>query len=495
MLTKPKPTCYLGMFFFLMLSVSGFAQYNENYFPLRNYKADISLINRLNLKYDSIANNNLITDKKSKKELKEAIKYSKASLKSLDSAGYLMKKDNITIYLQKIADNIQKNNDLLKGQNLHVFTYRTEEPNASNRSAGLILFNLDLLSKMDSEEETAFILCHEISHDILGHVVKGMLYKTQLDSDPKYKAELKKINNQEFNRLQAYEKLYAKYLSEYTSQRRSMEIQADSLGLLLYLNCGYNSDAALSVITKLDSVDQMVFRDSIPYSVYFDFKNYPFKKSWLENENTEDSFGGNIDNTFEKPDSLKTHPDSKIRVEKMKDIIAARANKQMSPALVGNFTSIREQSIFEMIEYFQQEYFFSQALFYSISMLKKYPGNKYLHTSIVNCFAEISIAQKNHYFSKVVEYPNDSWSKNYYRFLIFLHNTNSDILDNLRQNYYSSLSSKDNSIFAEYVNAFINGHSAPLTTKQEIFKTFKAKFNDSYYTELLEKKLKLIKTK
>lgn len=273
-------TLILSLVSFLLLSQNFAHDYN----PIRNYQADFSLLSKVNKAYDSILKTIKIEDRTVRKSFEKSINSSKARLKTLDSAGYLMRKDTITKYLQAIVDKVVQNNKQLKNQNLTVFTYRTEVPNASNRAAGVILFNLDLFTKMDSEEEVAFIICHEISHDILGHVVQGLVKQTEMEKDPKYKKELEKIKKQEFNKLKSYENLFAKYISEYTGQKRTHEIQADSLGLLLYLNSGYESFQALNVVDKLDSVDAILFKDSIDYSKHFSFSDYPFKNNLLKAE-------------------------------------------------------------------------------------------------------------------------------------------------------------------------------------------------------------------
>jgi predicted Zn-dependent protease len=479
---------FLFSFIFSLASCSIISQnFTKDYSPLRNYQSDLSVLTKLNKSYDSILKTIKIEEKSARKSFEKSISSSKARLKTLDSAGYLMRKDTITKYLQAIVNKVIQNNKLLQNQSLTVFTYRTEVPNASNRAAGVILFNLDLFTKMDSEEEVAFIICHEISHDILGHVVQGLVKQTEMEKNPKYKLELEKIKKQEFNKLKSYENLLAKYISEYTGQRRAHEIQADSLGLVLYLNSGYEPFHALKVVDKLDSVDAILFKDSIDYNKHFSFTDYPFKKSLLEAE-VEESIGGNIDETFEMPDSLKTHPDCKKRHVKMQALINTYKSSTKNE-LVGNFSFYKEMAQFEMIEYLQQDYYFSKGLYYTIALLNKYPENQYLQTSFVNCLVEIQRAQKDHYFSSVVEYPSKVWGASYYQFLVFLHNTNSETTKNIYKRYAQLKTNKSSNKYNDYVNTLINGIEAAKEEREKLVFTYNEKHHENYYTTALENKL------
>lgn len=474
----------------LIIPCHSLSQISENnYYPFRNYSPDQDLLERINAIYDSIGSGQLLNGKDIKKSFKTSIQNSKAKLKSLDSAGYLMQRDTLTKYLQAITDHITQSNNSLREERLTVFSYRSNEPNASNRAAGIILFNLDLLTRLETEEEIAFVLCHEISHDILEHVVQNMIKQTEMNKNPVYKKKLEEIKNQEFNQLSAYETLVAKFLYENSGLRRVQESQADSLGLVLFLNCGYNPLYAMKVISKLDSVDEILFKDPIEYEKHFSFSDYSFKKSWLDASEEEESIGGNLDDSYHMPDSLKTHPDCKKRCEAMRRIID-KSNKPITSKYMREFEPLRKVTQFEMVEFFQQNHYFSKALYYSIELLRIYPENQYLHASVANCLLEISLAQKNHYFSSVVEYPSKTYGESYFRFLTFLHNTNSDVISTLAVKYHKK-HNKGGDVFTDYVTTLIEGANANQEHYPKLVNDFKQQHQDPYYASLLETKFKI----
>jgi hypothetical protein len=57
--------------------------------------------------------------------------------------------------------------------------------------------NLGLIGKIETESQLAFIICHEIGHDLLGHVVKGIIKRLDIVQNPEFNARLKKVLQQE----------------------------------------------------------------------------------------------------------------------------------------------------------------------------------------------------------------------------------------------------------------------------------------------------------
>lgn len=350
-------------------------------------------------------------------------------------------------------------------------------------SAGVIFVNLDLLTKMDNEGEIAFILAHEMSHDIKDHVVGSLVKLDEIQQSKEFKDELKRLEKQEFNKFRALVTLKLKYLSKYTGHNRGYELQADSLGFVLFANAGYDPYQAAKTMRILDSADFPALRGEIDYNTNLNFPSFPFKKSWLEPEE-EESIGGNLKD-LKFPDSLKTHPDCKERAEKLEKMAVAVKKTDLigKPDRYGYF---RNKASFELIEYMQEEDMYGEALYASLELLKVYPENIYLKSSVVNCLYELYWAQKEHYFSLVTDFPDNRQIESYNKFLVFLHNINSETMKNLAVNYFNANLNKSNeSPFAGYVALLLKSIEMSNEEKAKLPAMYNSAYKDEYFFKLL----------
>src|SRR6185503_14334550 len=99
---------------------------------------------------------------------------------------------------------------------------------------------------------------------------------------------------------------------KFSEHSRENELQADSLGLVLYLNSNYHPYEAVNTILSLDSVDNPAYKGPIDFNKYFGFPGMPFDTSLLINSGYVDLGEGNLKD-IKIDDELKTHPDCEIR--------------------------------------------------------------------------------------------------------------------------------------------------------------------------------------
>ena len=437
--------------------------------------------------FDSIYKSMEFGGKAERKMFRHSIRNSKEYLMSLDTAGLLMHGDPLTAYLQKIADKILTSNPALApSRNVTVFTYRTGTPNAFNMGNGVILFNLDLLAKLENEAEIAYIMAHEISHDLMDHVM-ATLHKTfELSSLPEFKQEAKKIKAQSYNRAKAYDALITRFLIRFMRDRRIKELEADSLGFLMYAKAGYPPKLALRAEKKLDSIDQPAFTSSIDLRGLFDDPSVPFKDWWLLPEEQED-IGGNY-NIGERPDSLKTHPDCKVRLAALERISDLKLEPANGNDLSDNYKIL---ACFELLEHNMAEFDLGNAFYYALQLLKLYPDNEYLKCSFTHCLYELYKAKEDHYFSLVAVPAHEHNIKAYNDVLIYLLNVNSEALKTQMLNYYHAhVHGKIKTNYAAYVAALIHSTTLKRADREKLAYEYKKKYKDPHYTKLLENKFK-----
>ena len=131
--------------------------YRFNYSPLRNYSPDSTIINEINTSYKTHLNSLSIQKKDLLKEVGYAINGLSDYLNDLYNEGLLMAKDTLSNYVQRITNNIILKNPAYFNSPYKVFIYRTTVANAASFGQNVILLNLELIMKLNSEEEMAFI--------------------------------------------------------------------------------------------------------------------------------------------------------------------------------------------------------------------------------------------------------------------------------------------------------------------------------------------------
>lgn len=360
-----------------------------------------------------------------------------------------------SLYISTIVNEIISKNPELKALALRVFFSRAWWPNAYSTGEGTIVFNIDLFIKLKNESQVAFVLCHELAHLYLDHSNKKInRYITTVFSD-EFQQRLKELKRQKYDKNAELDKLEMGIAFKSFRHSRESESEADSVGLRFMKNTGYDCNEALTCLGILDEIDQEKMDYSQQLPKVFTFTEYPFRKRWIEKEAA--FFGVTADNHDNKKleDSLKTHPDCKVRIKTLEPVLqknVAAAGKQfLQPQ--PQFNELQQLFSFEEINFCFSSKKISRSLFSSIRLLEQYPKNAYLVTTIGKCFNEFYEKQKGHYLNNIVDNPSPFREKNYNTLLEFI----------------SRLSLADISNLGYY---FMKQHSTALSSDAEFSKTF-----------------------
>jgi len=486
------------MYFFMCFIFSAnilFAQnFNETYSPIRNYRPTKTIVSGIVQSYKNNISKINSENKKAVKSIKESLKNLSNEFVSLDSESLIMYSDTISHYLSGITNKIKSHNPSIKDRDLKIFLYRTIIPNASSHGNGIIFVNLDLICKLSSEDELAFILCHEIAHDIEAHVINGLTKRYELFYDKKYQEKLKQVGKQEYNRYKSTDALVTKFLSQYDVNSRENELTADSIGLHLFYNAGYVSGNAVKTIINLDSIDSPLFHTPIDFKSLLNLKGFTFDEEMLNPEKSATLWESNLD--YKIPDSLKTHPDCKLRAEALQRIIK---NKHLDGLQreqpFADYNYFKTVCTFEYVEHAMNYKYYSYALYCAIELLEKYPSNNYLKCVTSNCYYEIYAAQLRHRFSEIVDFPDKKFPKDYNKLLAFLQNANSSVLKDVCMDYYNeNIESLKSNEYADYIKLLINGQDKTKEAFQTDIKSYENSYKNSFYCRQLTEKLDLKKT-
>ena len=125
--------------------------------------------------------------------------------------------------------------------------FQSDAVNAFAMPGGYILLSSGLLKLLDSEDELAFVLAHEVAHVQRRHHYQVVLRQRLADQASKNLSSL--VQDSDTAKLaQASGQIYARGLD------KSAEFEADRLGVEIMTRSGYDPAAAIAVLEKMQSL-------------------------------------------------------------------------------------------------------------------------------------------------------------------------------------------------------------------------------------------------
>lgn len=324
----------------------------------------------------------------------------------------------LTATLRKITDRIYATNPQLPRE-LSIYTYRSSVPNAVSFGEGTICLMLGLLERVETEDQVAYILCHEFAHYYAQHAERNIAELAALNYDKELKRTINDIKKDPYRTYAKLKALFNSLDLSLSRHNRKSEFEADSLGLVYYLNTGYNPYAPLRVMQILGNADRGLFTKNIDFKKYFDFKAFPFQDSWIDYSPSDMIYASPDDE--EEGDTLKTHPNTKRRFDRIQRQLRITDLDSTQLYIGESFSHLSELASFEILSshYHFREY--GKALFSALVLAESYPRNPYPHAMISKSLYQLYKAQKDHNLEKVLELPDPRFDENYNRFLSFIN--------------------------------------------------------------------------
>ena len=237
-------------------------------------------------------------------------------IESIADSAFIFDK-RISNHLNSILRTIYTANSELNTTDYYFFLNKSPIPNAGCYGNGVFSINLGLIDLLDSDDEIAFVICHEIAHLLLKHNDSSLLRSVQTLNSKETKSKINKAAKQRYGRRQAVSKVISDLQYNFQKRSRSAEMQADSLGLKLFSRTKYNRAAAATALKKLDASDTLLFTTDTQIRKHFNFDTYPFKEPWLQRDETLFDLEESANDLALDKDSLNTHPDIPSRILKM----------------------------------------------------------------------------------------------------------------------------------------------------------------------------------
>lgn len=317
-------------------------------------------------------------------------------------------------YLKEVLNKIVSKNQTFKN-NVFIYPYRSDEPNAITFWDGTIVISLGLLARLKTEDELASVICHELAHVYSNHVLKRINDLTRINYDREIGNEIKNAEKSKFLKYSKLKKIMENLDMSLKYHIREEEFDADSIGLVYFLNTDYRPPYSVRVMEVLDSANSPLFNEEINVKEIFNTKEYPFNDRWLTFEKPK------YKSIKEIPDTVLTHPDCKKRIQAINKLLESRGVSVNLNESSTTPNKVFTESKFELIESLFHFKEYGKCLYLSSIMINEFPNNVYLVSMIGRNMAYIYKSMKNLTFGKSVQLVNLRYDEKYNRFLTFLH--------------------------------------------------------------------------
>ncbi|MDO1499641.1 M48 family metalloprotease [Winogradskyella maritima] len=341
-------------------------------------------------------------------------------------------------YVNHVLDEIYSNNPSVDTSDFKFFLRNSIAPNASCYGDGMFDIHLGLFDTLKSDDEFAFVLCHEIAHKILEHPLNNVTNAiSRLNSD-ETKAQLKTIKRQKYGQTRSALSVIDELNIDFLAYSRAVESQADSLGFILFKNTKYNQASAISALKGLDLKDDILLSHPVNIEDIFNFPEYPFKDYWLEEEVSIFNTSEKINDYQISSDTLKTHPEIPFRIGKL---IRENAIDTTSNVPIGSEKKKIEQLIHNRsIQAFIDIKQLDLALYQLVKKFqeKNIDKESYIEKMLL-ILKQTYLARQKHELGKYVQPKNKfSKEKELNKIRIFLHNLEYREIVNLGKYFYTN---------------------------------------------------------
>jgi hypothetical protein len=336
-------------------------------------------------------------------------------------------------YLQGIIDELIAANPSFKIQPPLLLLDRSAAPNAYTPGGNIVAFTLGMYAYLNTREEIALTIAHELSHILLGHSDRFLKEKAEWLTSDEYKEALNHVLDSKYNR---YSRLMGVFKEQsFSSSRHSRyhEQDADSLAIVLLKGARIPFDP--NFFLRLDSTDRTYLEPlNAPLKQYFAHYALTLNESWCQKRgrglsNTNYSFA--TDSKMD--DSLKTHPECKERYEVTLRYRDANASYTPIPK------QIREKATKMLIWSMYDDRRLTRTLYRVFREKDKGSTDVWYDFMVHNIMGELAYKDKKlARFNVVGIMPKEEISKSYYELQTLLEQIPKESLET----YYKGLSTQ-----------------------------------------------------
>ncbi|MEJ0031202.1 MAG: M48 family metalloprotease [Bacteroidota bacterium] len=353
---------------------------------------------------------------------------------------------------------------------------RQADVNAFCFGEGTFGITTGLLARITNESTLAQVLGHEIAHYELNHTKKTATADKENKTGKKIRRGVKEIQYDDKHVTQGDLDSLKKWVYTRFHFTRELESEADSLGLILATNAGYDQKAALTLISILDSARTSKFPLGSLIHDTFNSVKVPFQDDWLAKRLS--LFDKAPGDTFFSNDSLETHPGLPLRRQALNQSIGTR-----DLMLPESSTSFFPDADLENIQSAIHQKKHDHALMLAITMLPHQPEHSaYLKSVITSILADVYQARGTPLFGSYVSAYTAGYGKELKQVNAFLNNIHKPELGELAFDFMNRKGNFDPAVEVHYYQLWrICNLTGRDEVKDKVKKVYREKFGKGEY--------------
>lgn len=344
-----------------------------------------------------------------------------------------------TRYIDSLINVLKSSNPSLSNKNLKVYLSKHTSMNAMSIGNDHFIIHLGLFKYLQNEAQLMSVITHEIAHGELNHVEQSIMRQASLGASKVRKLQAREIRRQKYNQYDKSFTILKNIMYDDSKKRRIREMEADSLGYLLYKNTGFEKVSFINALKLMEAYDSLpvISLDSTIYERFFNLPKQPFKSEWLQMEEFSSYNYSQYKEKINK-DSIKSHPEVRQRIEKLAtDFPELSGETEVIKENNSTFLELQKlarQEDIAMLHYLEKYGISIQLILYK---LNKDPENSYLKKWLGKNFMALYEAKKKYQLNRYVDriIPKDQ-TKSYQQFLNFIWNLRLNELKAIGE-YYS----------------------------------------------------------
>ena len=336
--------------------------------------------------------------------------------------------------VKNLIGRLKKNNPQIP-QDLTILVAKDNTPNAYCFADGVFVINMGLFSWLDNDDQLGAVISHELGHKISEHSLKTFLQ--MIDQNELDRITLQDIKSTKENRNERAFKVMKNRIYRKGAEKRKDEMQADSLGYVIFKNSDFKKAEFVNTLKRLQDFDTISPRvvKVETYKKYFDLPKQGFKDKWLKKE---DFSLYNYNNFKEKlnKDSLASHPEVVLRIEKLRKIFPELKNDVNAEKASESYAALEKIARMETLPNLFHSEDYGVGIYTSLQFLQDGEEEKYYKGWLGKCFVKIYEGRKNYNLNRYLDRVDPkNQSESYQQFLNFMWNLSLDEIKNIADYY------------------------------------------------------------
>lgn len=453
---------FCGLLFAVIFSLPVYAQVSEiAYYPF--FLKDSVEINSLAKTVSGSVNASYIMPSKIKGDYRKHFNALKENAveEVADIVKYTALLDTVVDpFLQKTFRRLQAAEPL--ATNTRMIVTRSYIDNAFATGDGTVFINAGLIASLTNEDQLAFVIAHELAHGIMNHVQKNISNYLGSLYDKDLQAEYAKIIKNGYNTNKKVKALLMKVSSNNLYHQRNQESAADSMAFYILKKAGFDIGEAYNALKIFDLN---------PVTVNSVFEKQPAFFACIENWHTPAASPSSTSifnvktEAKDTSDSLKTHPDCKVRMAAIRKLLV-QAGRDTSIELQDSadprFKKVKLLARYESTQAMFDNEYFDKSLYSALCQLDSDKESVYLKSIAILSLLELKSYMQGHRYSEAVSNSSDRNPKDVNSFVEFLNSLNlSDfkkLKDSFNQRYAESKGKEEFSLIASFACAHIDNN-------------------------------------